>query len=261
MVTARAFPEDLVAGFKAGASDYVAKPVIREEFYARLELHLSLSRVFVARELHNTRLRLVDAVLALIGVGRAALPELAPIADDASASSEQDEGSGGGDETEDLIQRLVASLEQGQSGDSELPGSWRPEDVSELRETLAALGREHTRLLADFFARSSPTSEEAFSTHEGTVPEGQDFSRVLEKLFKAVSRSASEGVTVDAGGLGLSDREADIVRLVCEGYGNQEIARLLGITENTVKRHLYNTFNKLGVDTRAQLIYKVLARP
>ena len=51
----------------------------------------------------------------------------------------------------------------------------------------------------------------------------------------------------------LSGREQEIVRLVRKGYSNQEIARQLLISEATVKKHLSNIFEKLGISRRTQL--------
>jgi DNA-binding CsgD family transcriptional regulator len=59
---------------------------------------------------------------------------------------------------------------------------------------------------------------------------------------------------------GLSDREFDVARLVVEGHGNIDIATRLGVTVGTVKRHIYNIFNKVGVDTRAHLLYRLMWR-
>lgn len=51
----------------------------------------------------------------------------------------------------------------------------------------------------------------------------------------------------------LSGREQEIVQLVRKGYSNQEIARQLLISEATVKKHLSNIFEKLGISRRTQL--------
>jgi len=53
--------------------------------------------------------------------------------------------------------------------------------------------------------------------------------------------------------LGLTKRELDIVSLIAQGGTNKEIAKDLGITEDTVKRHLTNIFNKVGTSTRLEL--------
>jgi DNA-binding NarL/FixJ family response regulator len=55
----------------------------------------------------------------------------------------------------------------------------------------------------------------------------------------------------------LSPREQEVARAVAAGHSNKEIARLLGITERTVKAHLGTVFEKLGVRDRLQLALRV----
>jgi len=50
----------------------------------------------------------------------------------------------------------------------------------------------------------------------------------------------------------LSKRELDILKLICAGCSNQEIADRLVITLYTVKKHTSNIFDKLGVGSRTQ---------
>ncbi len=52
----------------------------------------------------------------------------------------------------------------------------------------------------------------------------------------------------------LSERELDVLRLICAGRSNQEIADELFIALDTVKRHANNLYGKLGVRRRAQAI-------
>ena len=52
----------------------------------------------------------------------------------------------------------------------------------------------------------------------------------------------------------LSERELEIVTLVAAGCSNQEIAARLVISITTVKTHVSNIFNKLGVTNRIQAI-------
>jgi DNA-binding NarL/FixJ family response regulator len=56
----------------------------------------------------------------------------------------------------------------------------------------------------------------------------------------------------------LSPRERDVLSLIAEGLGNAEIGERLSISEKTVRNHVSNLFDKLGVWTRAQAM--VLAR-
>ncbi|GIP41049.1 hypothetical protein J31TS4_43290 [Paenibacillus sp. J31TS4] len=60
--------------------------------------------------------------------------------------------------------------------------------------------------------------------------------------------------------LGLSSREQEVLRLVATGRSNREIAETLFISEHTVKNHMTNIFQKLGVTDRSQLIALVYQR-
>jgi two-component system NarL family response regulator len=57
---------------------------------------------------------------------------------------------------------------------------------------------------------------------------------------------------------GLTERELEIVRLVASGYKNKEVAGTLTISERTVKTHLTNIFQKLGVRDRVGLVMYAL---
>jgi len=73
--------------------------------------------------------------------------------------------------------------------------------------------------------------------------------------------SPTDFPAVHAGGNGkaareraqLSQREREIIILIAQGYKNKEIAEKMFITEQTVKNHLHNVFDKLGVSDRLEL--------
>ncbi|MCP4130121.1 MAG: response regulator transcription factor [bacterium] len=50
----------------------------------------------------------------------------------------------------------------------------------------------------------------------------------------------------------LTDREKEVLKLISEGFTNNQIADLLKISHHTVKSHVINIFNKLGVNDRTQ---------
>ncbi|CAO0831395.1 HTH luxR-type domain-containing protein OS=Streptomyces microflavus OX=1919 GN=Smic_57050 PE=4 SV=1 [Streptomyces microflavus] len=52
---------------------------------------------------------------------------------------------------------------------------------------------------------------------------------------------------------GLTEQEANVVRLAARGRTNPQIAEELFVSPRTVANHLYRAFPKLGVTSRAQL--------
>ena len=70
------------------------------------------------------------------------------------------------------------------------------------------------------------------------------------------SRKKNQKVKLDGGNIkltvNLSRREAEVLRLVTEGYTNSQISDLLSISYHTVKSHVDNIFNKLGINDRTQ---------
>lgn len=58
----------------------------------------------------------------------------------------------------------------------------------------------------------------------------------------------------DGPSMPLSERERHVLRLLCEGASNRDLAVQLAVSENTVKFHLKNLYGKLGVGSRAQAV-------
>ena len=52
----------------------------------------------------------------------------------------------------------------------------------------------------------------------------------------------------------LTERELEVLTAVARGDRSKEIAQQLGVTERTIKAHLTNIYNKLGVDSRAAAV-------
>ncbi len=59
---------------------------------------------------------------------------------------------------------------------------------------------------------------------------------------------------------GISHREREIVACVAQGFKNKEIAEKMFISEQTVKNHLHNVFDKLGVSDRLELALYAIHR-
>jgi DNA-binding NarL/FixJ family response regulator len=101
-----------------------------------------------------------------------------------------------------------------------------------------------------------------------------------EELIRAIRAVAAGGIYLDpnlsarlAGGLvrkesvraalqtdALSDREAEVVRLIARGRSNKEIADQLGISAKTVETYKARSLEKLGLRTRADLVRYAIQR-
>jgi DNA-binding NarL/FixJ family response regulator len=65
---------------------------------------------------------------------------------------------------------------------------------------------------------------------------------------------------INAKGEGLlTPREEQVVNLVAQGSGNRDIAKQLGVKENTVKKSLLRIYDKLGVSNRVELVLYALS--
>ena len=76
-------------------------------------------------------------------------------------------------------------------------------------------------------------------------------NRITGEVMKAFANGSDNGSRRDKPL--LSEREKQIVQLVAQGYRNKEIGAKLFISEQTVKNHLHNIFDKLGVSDRLEL--------
>lgn len=127
---------------------------------------------------------------------------------------------------------------------------------------------ESYQLAEQVVARAMATiGEDAFTA---AMAEGRSFSHeqftdeVLAALLEAESMiGASDGTVVNvvnvvnvqrAGDGLLSAREREVLAAVATGRSNKEIGELLFISPHTVKTHVTSLLNKLGADTRAQLV-------
>ena len=56
----------------------------------------------------------------------------------------------------------------------------------------------------------------------------------------------------------LTPRERQIFNLLIQNYSTKEIANELGISEKTVRNHISNVIQKLGVDSRIQAVFELI---
>ena len=80
---------------------------------------------------------------------------------------------------------------------------------------------------------------------------GRDAVSNLVQYLRNLVEASSE--TARRKKFGLTPRELEIISAVVAGFANKEIAEYFKISEDTVKHHLSNIFDKLGVSTRLEL--------
>lgn len=56
----------------------------------------------------------------------------------------------------------------------------------------------------------------------------------------------------------LTPREKEIFNLLIKNQSTRDIAKTLGISEKTVRNHISNVIQKLGVDSRVQAVFELI---
>ena len=97
------------------------------------------------------------------------------------------------------------------------------------------------------------SEDELVAAIEAVMEDTSWFSRtVVEKLagLRRVSRPSQPFVELDE----LTNRERDILGLLCQGQTDDEMSKVLGLSPNTIRNHVSSLFRKIGVKRRAAAI-------
>jgi DNA-binding NarL/FixJ family response regulator len=92
----------------------------------------------------------------------------------------------------------------------------------------------------------------------GGSPISPSIARILLQRARQPNRN-SESRTIENNGL-LGERESEILALVAKGFNFAEIGRLLDISTNTVKTHIYRIYRKLSVHSRGEAVFEATKR-
>lgn len=78
---------------------------------------------------------------------------------------------------------------------------------------------------------------------------------IVPKLLKGIKKQESPQEKFK-----LTDKELEILKLLKKALSNKEIAQQTNTSERTIKNHLNNIFQKLGVENRTQVVLKIFER-
>lgn len=99
---------------------------------------------------------------------------------------------------------------------------------------------------------------------DGTKPDAQEsqgqFGREEQEAADDEEQKLSDRIEKIAELHRLTVREKEVLELVYDGYTNPDIAEALFISINTVKKHIRNIYEKLGVNSRMEVVHLVNAR-
>jgi NarL family two-component system response regulator LiaR len=99
-------------------------------------------------------------------------------------------------------------------------------------------------LLKDCSPRELEEAIEVVYRGESYLPPG-----IARKVIRGINQSGESQAPLQV----LTPREVDIVKLVAEGFSNEEIARQLYISVRTVSSHLWRVMKKIQADNRTQV--------
>ncbi|WP_102222969.1 response regulator transcription factor [Acidimangrovimonas sediminis] len=206
--------EHVVAGLAAGGVDYVTKPIVIAELLARIRVHLDNGR----RAL-GTRNALDAAgrnLMSLDAGGRIlwSTPRTGALLAEVLGPGAGRDGFG---TQQDLAGKLAGLRE----------GGARREDPSLTLEIATAEGLRRLGF-----------------TYLSPIGPGEYLYRVSEDI-----PGAREALLRDT--FALTEREAEVLLWLAAGKTNRDISDILGISPQTVKKHLEQVFSKLGAENRA----------
>ncbi|MFT3664807.1 response regulator [Piscinibacter sp.] len=220
--------EHVLAAFRSGGVDYVAKPIRPMEVLARIAAHVQGARE--RRQARNALDAFGHATLAVRAADGRILWQT-PLARQMHGWLGAHEAGGGARLGEGVLDWLQAQAVVQATGGTPQP------------LTLARHGRRLVVRLHEASAASGGAS-------------GGDDEWLL------VLNESSDESTIEALGLAfkLTAREAEVLYWVVQGKTNRDIGDILGTSPRTVHKHLEHVFEKLGVETRTAAAGLALTR-
>lgn len=106
-----------------------------------------------------------------------------------------------------------------------------------------------------FLLKDAPVEELVRAVRTVAAGDAQLSPAVTKRLLEQVGRRLPAAVPRNSGALAdLTERELEVLRLLAAGMSNAEIAATLVVSEPTVKSHVSNVLQKLGLRDRVQAV-------
>jgi DNA-binding CsgD family transcriptional regulator len=126
--------------------------------------------------------------------------------------------------------------------------------------TVEINGRTVTVGVVQEQAESNPASDVLAALETVMADTTSWFTRTVIERLKALRQTGQEEQPTDAAVARaaevdlLSDREREVLGLICEGMSDVQMSDALGLSENTVRNHIAALYRKIGVNRRTQAI-------
>jgi DNA-binding NarL/FixJ family response regulator len=161
-----------------------------------------------------------------------------------------------GDEAVALIEEhrpdvFIAGVDARRAGDLE-PVRTATRAHPEMRSVVVADDADPEAIEAAFAAGATVYCVKAAEQEDLASAIRQAFERSIYIAASTVEVQRPASAEVEAATSDLTRRELEILKLVAEGHSNSQLARMLWVTEQTVKFHLSNIYRKLNVANRTE---------
>jgi DNA-binding NarL/FixJ family response regulator len=139
--------------------------------------------------------------------------------------------------------------------DVKLPGASGLDGIAMIRQRWPAT---RVVMLSGLDAPEA-TSEAPSSGAVAYVTKGESPERILDKIGKAF-RDDRETAPPPTQNGSLTLRQREVLALLCQGLSNKLIARQLGLSENTVRRHVQDILDHFHVESRSEAVFAARRR-
>ena len=107
-----------------------------------------------------------------------------------------------------------------------------------------------------YMPRARKSGADAFVEKSQTMP---FFVQVIRDVIEGKQYFPQQKtIPVQPGEAPLTERELETLRLICEGVSRKEIAERMGISENTLYRHIQSVTGKMGFERTSELVAHVI---